>query len=330
MKSLIENEGSPSGKVKATVTSGRQARVWVGPAEPPEVVDAIVEGGGIRQASVHDANVIVWCADDSEDASPKLLGRLLHPGIEWVQLDSAGIDDWVQLGMIDDKRVWTRADYGPAVAEQVLGFLIAACRRFPQYAHTNEWGEYGMFHEVNLAGATVAFLGAGRIVAESVARLKPFGVKILTISDPVVTIDGVDAAYGVERLSEVLGSSDHVVIALPLTERTRGMIGAEALNEMRPTAWLHNVGRGQVVETDALVAALAHGQIAGACLDTTEPEPLPADHPLWTFKNVLLTQHTANPPLNLIPMYARHVAKNLRSFCGGVELAARIDIKQGY
>jgi Phosphoglycerate dehydrogenase and related dehydrogenases len=271
--------------------------------------------------------VIIWCTEDDTDASLGLLDQLLHPGIEWVQLDAAGVDDWFRLGLIDGERTWTRADYGPAVAEQVMGFLLAACRRFPQYARTTEWAAFG---EVNLAGQTVGFLGAGRIVAESVARLKPFGAKILTLSDPVVTIEGVDAAYSGEHLSDILKVSDHVVLALPLTDRTRGMIGSEAFEQMRSTAWLHNVGRGQIVDTNALLIALTNGQIAGACLDTTDPEPLPPGHPLWKFNNVLLTQHTANPKSNTVRMYAACVGRNVKRFGEGVELSGVVDIEQGY
>jgi phosphoglycerate dehydrogenase-like enzyme len=311
----------------AICASPREARVWMGPAERLQVLAAIIEAGGTRQASVDDANVIIWCSEDSDDASFQLLRQMLHPRIEWVQLDSTGVEDWIRLGIVDQARVWTRADYGPAVAEQVLGFLVAACRRFPQYARASEWGS---IEAVNLADQTVGFLGAGRIVVESVERLKPFGASILTVSDPVVKIDGVDAAYAGEQLSEVLRASDHVVIALPLTDRTRGLIGSKALGEMRSSAWLHNVGRGQVVDTNALVAALAHGQIAGACLDTTDPEPLPADNPLWKFENVLLTQHTANPLRNVEGMYAAGVGRNVKRYCEGAELVGVIDLERGY
>lgn len=327
MESMIKDEVSPSSERGAIGASNREARVWMGPAEESQVLDAIIEAGGTRQASVDDANVIIWCTKDDDDTSLQLLGQQLHPDIEWVQLDAAGVDDWFRLSIIDEARVWTRADYGPAVAEQVLGFLIAACRRFPQYARASKWDSSG---GVNLAGQTVGFLGAGRIVVESVKRLKPFGANILTISDPVVEIDGVDAAYGLEQLSEVLRASDHVVIAMPLTDRTAGLIGSEALGEMRSTAWLHNVGRGRIVDTNALVAALTHGQIAGACLDTTDPEPLPTGHRLWKLENVLLTHHTANPPSDAVAMYAAYVGRNVKRFRESANPAGVIQVEQGY
>ena len=324
---MNKHEESVSEQEAGMNASGREARVWIGPAVPPAVVDAVIKAGGTRSASVDDANAIVWCGEGWEDASLKVLSDWLHPGIEWVQLDSAGVDDWFRLRIVDQARVWTRADYGAAVAEQVLGFLIAACRRFPQFARATEWDPvYGN----TLADQTVGFIGAGRIVAESILRLKPFGARILTVSEPVAEIDGVEAAYGIKQLSEVLGSCDHVVVALPLTEQTRGLVNAKALGQMRSTAWLHNVGRGPVVDTDALVASLTRGQIAGACFDTTDPEPLPADHPLWSFKNVLLTQHTANPESGALAIYAETVRTNVTRFREGAELLGIIELERGY
>jgi phosphoglycerate dehydrogenase-like enzyme len=324
----MERRKEPANQEKVVAgASSREARVWIGPAEHPEVLDAVIKAGGTRPASVEDANAIVWCGEGWEDASLKMISEWLHPGIEWVQLDSAGVDDWFRLRIVDEARVWTRADYAPAVAEQVLGFLIAASRRFPQFARATEWDP--VFGK-NLAGQTVGFLGAGRIVAESILRLKSFGTRILTISQPVAEIDGVAAAYGIERLSEVLGASDHVVVALPLTEQTRRLVNAKALGQMRSTAWLHNVGRGPVVDTDALVAALTRGQIAGACFDTTDPEPLAVDHPLWTFDNVLLTQHTANPESGAVAMYADTIERNVTRFREGAELLGIIKLERGY
>lgn len=305
-----------------------RALVWTGPVRYERIVTAIIEGGGVLRDRPEDANVIIWFTDDYSDESLSVLRTILHTGVEWVQLDSAGVDHWFKLGLVDSRRAWTRADYGPAVAEQVVAFLLAGARRFPQYSAARHWGR--RTGSAILSDQVVGFLGAGRIVQESINRLKAFQVRIRTLSEPIVQLEGVEAAYGPSQLSTLLEASDHVVIALPLTKDTRGMIGPEELRLIGPDGWLHNVSRGEIVDTAALVKALEAGVIAGACLDVTDPEPLPADHPLWRMDNVLLTQHTANPRASSIGMYAITVEENLRRFVAGEALLGPIDVGRGF
>jgi phosphoglycerate dehydrogenase-like enzyme len=304
------------------------ALVWTGPVRDERIATAIIAGGGVLRDRPQDANVIIWSSDNHSDESLSVMRTILHAGVEWVQLDSAGVDHWFRLGLLDRRRAWTRADYGPAVAEQVVAFLLAGARRFPQYAATRRWGS--RTGGALLADHVVGFLGAGRIVQESIDRLKAFQVRMRTLSEPIVHLEGVEAAYGASQLSAVLEASDHVVIALPLTKHTRSMIGLEELRRIGPGGWLHNVSRGEIVDTASLVKALEVGMIAGACLDVTDPEPLPADHPLWRMDNVLLTQHTANPRGSSIGMYAMTVEENLRRFVAGEALLGPIDVGRGF
>jgi phosphoglycerate dehydrogenase-like enzyme len=308
--------------------SSVRAQVWTGPVRDERIAAAIIEGGGVLRERSEDANVIIWSSHDHSDESLSMLRTILHTGVEWVQLDSAGVDHWFELGLFDSHRAWTRADYGPAVAEQVVAFLLAGTRRFPQYSAAQHWG-----HPAGgaiLADQVIGFLGAGRIVQESIIRLRAFQVRIRTLSEPIVQLEGVEAAYGPRQLSMLLEASDHVVIAVPLTKYTRGMIGSEELRLIGPSAWLHNVSRGEMVDTNALVKALESGAIAGACLDVTDPEPLPAGHPLWRMENVLLTQHTANPRSNSVGMYAITVKENVRRFVAGESLLGPIDLSRGF
>jgi D-3-phosphoglycerate dehydrogenase len=319
----LERKGSGCDGISGAGTSGK-ARVWTGPARPQVVLDAITGAGGVLVGNAQ-ANVIVWTSEGYEADSVQALSDRLHPGVEWVQLDTAGIDHWLQMHIIDDERIWTRADYAPPVAEQVVGFLVAACRRFPEYARAKTWSPLGS--EV-LAGKTIGIVGCGRIGVEAIARLRPFGVHILALTDPVAEIDGADACYGPEGLHELLERCDHAVIALPLTDATRGVIGAEELALIGPGGWLINVGRGKLVDTDALVAMLRSGGLGGACLDVCDPEPLPDGHPLWDMDNVLITQHSANP--ELVSTYAKTVAENMRRFVAGDDLILTIDRTRGY
>jgi phosphoglycerate dehydrogenase-like enzyme len=120
------------------------------------------------------------------------------------------------------------------------------------------------------------------------------------------------------------------VLAAPLTDQTRGLIGERELDLIGPDGWLVNVARGPIVQTDALVAALREERLGGACLDVTDPEPLPDGHPLWDFENVLVTPHVANPPDLEIDLLAARVAENVRRFAAGQSLTGQIDPGLGY
>jgi phosphoglycerate dehydrogenase-like enzyme len=246
-----------------------------------------------------------------------------------VQLDAAGVDRWLDERLVDRDRRWTavHAVYAPDVAEHAVAFVLAAARRFPQAARRTEWRE---LDAEPLAGRTVGLVGAGAIGRETIARLRPFGVRLLAVTRSGRAVEGVDRSLGADGLAELLAASDHVVLAVPLTPATRGLIGERELDLLGPRGWLVNVGRGRLVDTDALVRALDAGRIGGACLDVTDPEPLPPNHPLWRFENVLVTPHVANPPGTIYEPLARLVEENVRRFTGGRDLLGEIDPERGY
>ena len=121
-----------------------------------------------------------------------------------------------------------------------------------------------------------------------------------------------------------------MVLALPLLERARGLIGPEELAAMAPHAWLVNVARGAHVQTDALVDALTSGAIGGAGLDVTDPEPLPDDHPLWSLPNVVITPHTANTKAMARPLLSARITENVRRYAAGESFVGLIDVEAGY
>jgi phosphoglycerate dehydrogenase-like enzyme len=302
-----------------------QPRVWVGP-EPNETIAAAVErAGGSVASEADDADGIVWLsyrrASELRDA--------LHDGVRWVQLPAAGIDRWASGGLLDEDRVWTGAQgaYADDVAEHVLAFLLAAARRLPQAARRRSWiREAGR----RFAGATVGLVGAGGIGAAVIRRLAPFGIRVLALTRSGREVQGAERSLGFEARDELLRNSDYVVLAAPLTEQTHGLIGARELDLIGPDGWLVNVARGPIVQTDALVEALREGRLGGACLDVTDPEPLPDGHPLWDLDNVLITPHVANPPDLEIDLLAARVEENVRRFATGGPLLGTIDPKRGY
>ncbi|TMJ93129.1 MAG: hydroxyacid dehydrogenase [Actinobacteria bacterium] len=284
-------------------------RVWLGPETNPVVAEAVERGGGEPAETPAAAEAIVWLDWRPRDE----LTGLLHPGIRWVQLSSAGVDGWLEQGLIDDERVWTGAQgsYAPDVAEHVVGFLLAAARRFPQAARRREWVRARV-------SASPGRRSGSSAPGASAGRRSP------------ASLEGADGSLGPDGLDELLAESAYAVLTAPLTPETRGLIGARELDLLGPSGWLINVGRGPLVVTGDLVSALEEGRIAGTCLDVVDPEPLPAGHPLWTFDNVLITPHVANPPEAQWELLADRVAENVERFAAGYELVGVIDPARGY
>ena len=300
-------------------------RAWVGP-EPNEAIAAAVERGGTALAArPEDAEAFVWLSY-SRAAEITECSTTGSDGCSFLRRASTGGSrrDCSTTGGLGPA---PRGAYADDVAEHVLAFILAAARRLPQAAKQRSWvrNEGG-----RLAGATVGIVGAGGIGTAVIERLAPFGVGVLALTRSGREIPGAKRSLPSESLDELLEASDYVVLALPLTEESRGLIGARELDLIGPDGWLLNVARGAIVQTDALVEALRGNRIAGACLDVTEPEPLPDGHPLWDFENVLVTPHVANPPQLEIGVLAARVEDNVRRFAAGEELVGVIEVGRGY
>jgi phosphoglycerate dehydrogenase-like enzyme len=292
-----------------------QPVVHVAPESDRAIEEAVTAAGG-QIGSLEQADALVWLGSNPNEF-PELPDRL-----RWVQLPWAGVENW--LDKLDDKRLWTSATiaFGKPVAEHALALMLAGVRRIADCARQQTWTTPPVRP---FAGSTVAVVGTGAIGGALIDLLGPFDVEVIA-----VTRRGRDGTLPVERLGEVLPRADFVVIAAPATPATRHLIGAAELDAMREDAWLVNVSRGALVDTDALVAALAAGSIAGAALDVTDPEPLPDDHPLWREPRALITPHVANPPVTLRQDLARQVKENVARFAKGEPLLSPIDLGAGY
>jgi len=290
--------------------------VHVAPESERAIEEAVTAAGG-QIGPLEEAAALVWL-----DSNPNSFPAALPDGVRWVQLPSAGVESW--LGRIDRERVWTSAAgaYGLPVAEHALALMLAGARRLPDCARADTWTKPPARP---LDGSTVAIVGAGGIGRALIALLEPLDVEVLAL-----TRRGRDGTLPAARLPEVLPVAHHVVIAAPATPDTRHIIGAAELTAMRDDAWLVNVARGTLVDTDALVAALAAGSIAGAALDVTDPEPLPDGHPLWSEPRALITPHIVNPDATLRRYLARHVQENVTRFANGEPLLSQINLEAGY
>ena len=211
-----------------------------------------------------------------------------------------------------------------AVSDHAMALLLSITRRLGE-AHTNQtvlhWR--GMIsdrskREDELAGKTLLIFGMGGI-GERLARLaKAFEMRVIGFKrDPSQHGAIADEVHASEQFANYLAQADVVALTCPLTEQTRHIIDAQALATMRETAYLINVARGGCVDTEALVASLQSGGIAGAALDVTEPEPLPIDSPLWAMDNVLITPHTAGETQSYEDNVTDMLLANLERLWGG-------------
>jgi len=298
--------------------------IAVAPRSAPYLDEAVARGGG-RVVPVEEASALVW----THQRKPEGLGVLLreHPHLGWVQLPWAGVEPY--RDMLDHERTWTNAKgiYAPPVAEMALALLLAAFRGLGGYARATTWTREG---GRRLAGARLVLLGGGGITRELLRLLAPFDCDVTVVRRRDRPLPGAARVVTTDRLHEALAGADAVVLALPLLEDTRHVLGAAELALLAPGAVVVNVARGANVDTDALVAALRSGQVGGAGLDVTDPEPLPDGHPLWTLPEVVVTPHTANTQAMAVPLLGALIAENVRRWIAGEELRAVVDPDLGY
>ena len=184
--------------------------------------------------------------------------------------------------------------HGPNIAEHVLGWLLMITRRLDEgirRQERREWRHFQAAGEFN--GSRVCVIGLGAIGTTIVERLSGFDLETVGVRYTPEKGGPTDEVYGFDDLESALVGVDYLVIACPLTETTEGLIGARELSWLPPHAVLVNVGRGPIVETDALVGALRRNKLGAAALDVTDPEPLPEDHELWTLGNAYITPHNS-------------------------------------
>ncbi len=256
---------------------------------------------------------------DADAFFGKLTPEMLAAGgnLRWVQSPTASLEHYVfpELAAHPLQLTNMRGLFHDNIADHVFGCMLCFARNLHVYIRQQEraeWKPYGGIKEgqqfrsgpavttgvdlahTTLAGSTLGVVGLGSIGTEIARRGVCFGMQVLAVdSDPRDAPNGVDGPWGAERLDDLLDASDYVVIAAPHTPQTERLFAAEKFARMKSTAVLINIGRGVIVDLADLTAALETGQIGGAALDVFEVEPLPPNHPLWTFENVILTPHIA-------------------------------------
>ncbi len=303
-------------------------RIHIAPVSEPGLEDAVSRGGGAL-APPEDADGVVWINPRDPHGLKDLLTR---SSPRWVQLPFAGIESFFAAGVIDPQLTWTCAKgiYGHACAEHALALMLAGSRRLAHHARSRSWEEPGFGSpERRLTGATLLIVGLGGIGRALAHIVEPLGMRVVGTNRSGTDVEGVETHRSTELL-ELLPHADFVAICAALTEETRNMFSTEEFAAMKSDAWLVNVARGGLVDTDALVHALQEGEIGGAGLDVTDPEPLPEEHPLWSMDAVLITPHVANTWDMAVPELRELVYSNVSRFARGEELLGLVDPSLGY
>lgn len=259
-----------------------------------------------------------------------------NPRLRWVQTMAAGGGSTVVAAGLSqqelDRVVFTTSAgvHGLPLAEWALFGIVAGAKELPrlladQAGHV--WRERVPARPI--AGSTVVVLGLGGI-GQQVARLcGALGMRVIGVSRSAAPVDGVEVHH-VDALPELVGSADHIVVTLPGTPHTDGLLGADLLARVKPGVTVVNVGRGTVIDEAALIDALRDGRVGFAALDVFATEPLPAGSPLWDEPNVLVSPHTAALDVREEERIAELFCANLRAFLDGRPMTNVVDAEQGY
>jgi len=281
--------------------------------------------------------------------------------LRWIHSTAAAVHQLMSPELLSSDIVVTnaRSVHGPVVAEHAIALMFALAKRLPatvRYQQQQVWAQEQIScqhpHPTELAGSTLGLIGYGAIGSEVARSAAGLGMRVLVArqhphlrrensnvssraSAPVVgarvegPLPGIET-FGSDRLDEVIAQSDFLVLAAPLTEKTRHIINAERLARMKPGAYVINVARGALIDETALTEALRNRRIGGAALDVFDHEPLPAGSPLWELDNLLITPHTA---ATTDKMWERHYAliqENLRRYLASEPLLGLVDKQVGY
>jgi phosphoglycerate dehydrogenase-like enzyme len=274
-----------------------------------------------------------------------LFGGIFSPKIfepakklRWIQTTGAGVEQFLIPQVVNSQVVVTNAGtiFSSAMAEHVFALMLSLTKKMRFFNHNQEtkrWDRLGGYLGQSLdglKGKTVGIVGFGS-VGQKVARIaKAFDMKVITNKDAPEKPKYVDKMVSRQNLDLLLAKSDFVVLTLPYTFESEGLIGQEQLKRMKKSSFLINISRGKIVKEDALVEALEEGWISGAGLDVFEQEPLPATSKLWEFSNVVITPHMAGVTKHFLDNITDVFCENFKRFQNNEPLNFVVNKKKGY
>ncbi|MFC3580153.1 D-2-hydroxyacid dehydrogenase [Sphingomonas hylomeconis] len=303
------------------------ARPLLEPHLPPGLDIAWFANHDEANAMVADAD-IAWVDQMRPEWTAETIGRGVK--LKWLSTIYAGIDSFPLAELRQRGTILTNGTgiNAIAVAEYTVLGILAAAKRYDEVvriADRKEWPSDAP-GKVELYETRALIVGMGTIGRMIADRLSAFGVSVTG-----VTRSGRDGTLTPDQWQAQLGAFDWVILAAPSTDATKAMIGTDELAAMQRSAWLINIARGDMVDQDALIAALTARRIAGAFLDTVDPEPLPADHPLWGAPNVLHSMHlSGRSQTKMFQRAAALFVTNLDAYLAGAPMQNVVDLEAGY
>ena len=285
-------------------------------------------------------------ASEIEDAEV-LVGWQLRPEqfnaarqLRWIHATTAAVHQLMFPELMASSVRMTNSTeiHGPVVAEHAIALVLALAKGFPALAKfqpQRHWGQQDLWRSSmrprEVAGATLAVIGLGAIGRASVRLAKAVGMKVTAMREhPERGSEGADRVLGPSHLTSVLAEADYVLLAAPLTPRTKALFNERAFSSMRRDACFLNVSRGALVDEAALANALRSGTIRAAALDVFETEPLPPESRLWELENLFITPHTAALTDKLWDRHFARIVENLKRYIDGRALLGEVDRQKGY
>jgi phosphoglycerate dehydrogenase-like enzyme len=260
--------------------------------------------------------------------------------LRWIHATTAAVHQLMFPELVaSDVRVTNSTDiHGRVVAEHAIALVLALAKGLPwagNYQQKHHWGQQDMWRSFarprEIAGATLGVVGLGAIGRESVRVAKALGMRVIAVREhPERGAEGADRVFGPAELDQLLGESDYVLLAAPLTPKTQTLFDHGTFEKMRSDACFLNVSRGALVDEDALGRALRECKIRAAALDVFQTEPLPSDSPLWDLENLVITPHTAALTEKLWERHLVRIGENLRRYVAGNPLLGEVDKQRGY
>jgi phosphoglycerate dehydrogenase-like enzyme len=254
------------------------------------------------------------------------------PRLRWAQAMSAGVEGWLSLPDLPAGLTLTcaRGTHTESMPENIIGALFHVAKPYRAVAEHQKQSKWVHTVAQPLTGKTLGILGLGAVGREVARIAAALGMRVIGTRRRAGPVPHVAEVVPAERTDEVLAQSDFALLLLPATPDTESFIDAAKLAKMKPSAWLLNFGRGQVIEDDDLIAAVKGRRIAGALLDVFRQEPLPPEHPFWTTEGIIVLPHIGGPHPERDRFVARLFVDNLGRFLDGAPLKEVVDRAAGY
>ncbi|WP_406683993.1 D-2-hydroxyacid dehydrogenase [Seonamhaeicola sp. MEBiC1930] len=317
-------------RFNSRVTSGFGSKAWILEVTDGVPIEFVSSQSEIEESIVDSDVYIGGCTN--------LIAK--GENLDYIHITSAGIDRCATIPEIKTSKLIATNNAkasSETIAEHSVALMMALTRRIPMFQDlksTSNWNrgrDSSAPNAISVKGKTLLVLGLGGIGNQVAFRGNSLGMRVIgTRNSSRTGPDYVDYVGLSDETLELAKQADIVVNALPLTDKTKNLVGETFFNNLKKGSYYISVGRGKTTDTEALIAALINGKLSGVGLDVTDPEPLPKDHKLWSIPNVIITQHTAGRSDLTSKNGLIIIRENLRRYIQGEKLLNMVDLARGY